>query len=280
MALTRRFATRRAPAPTPLASPSRVRRQAVPRWAWVVVLALGVALFVAVERALVTTGSPNFVPSVILLGSVVGPATFVTYVYGRGGSWDVPLPVLGLAALFGGVIGTVVAGILEYDTLVRLGTVPTLYVGVIEEAAKLTVPLAVLIFTRYRSPADGLVVGVTVGMGFAALETMGYGFVTLLQSHGNVGSLEHLLLIRGLLSPFGHAAWTGLACTALYRAWGAFGRRGTARRFVLTFLLVAVLHGLWDGLAVLPSYLLVGLLSAALLRREVHRTLVPARFAG
>jgi RsiW-degrading membrane proteinase PrsW (M82 family) len=248
-------------------------RVEVPGWAWLPVLGVGLVLFLVVERTLVATHNPNFVPSTILLGALLAPVTFVTYVCGRTATWDVPTPVLGLAALVGGVIGTVVAGTLEYDTLRDLGTVPTLLVGLIEESAKLAVPLVLLLVTRYRSQADGLVVGVTVGAAFAALETMGYGFVTLLRSRGDVGALEDLLLLRGLLSPAGHMAWTGLACAAMYRAWSARGRDGTLRTFALTFLGVVVLHGLWDGLHSLPAYLVLGLVSLGLLRREVHRTL-------
>jgi len=53
-------------------------------------------------------------------------------------------------------------------------------------------------------------------MGFAALETMGYGLVALIRSQGDVGVLEEVLLIRGLLSPVGHATWTGLICAVLW----------------------------------------------------------------
>jgi RsiW-degrading membrane proteinase PrsW (M82 family) len=251
-----------------------LRSVAVPRWAWLVVLSAGLVLFLAVERTLVATGNPNFVPATILLGALLGPVTFVTYVYGRGAAWTVPLPVLGLVALFGGVFGMVVAGVLEYDTLRELGVVPTLIVGLIEESAKLAVPLALLLLTRYRSPADGLVVGITVGMAFAALETMGYGFVTLLRSGGNVGALEDVLLLRGLLSPAGHAAWTGLASTALFRAWSSRGEGHTGAALAGTFLLVVVLHGLWDGLGSLVGHAVIALVSLGLLRREVQRSLL------
>jgi RsiW-degrading membrane proteinase PrsW (M82 family) len=258
---------------------SRTDRAAVSRWAWLVVLVVGLAMFVAVERTLVATKDLNFVPSVILLGAFLAPVTFVTYIYGRSRAWTVSLPALGLAALFGGVIGTVVAGILEYDSLRKLGMLPTLLVGLIEEGAKLIVPVAFLIFTRYRTRADGLVVGVTVGMGFAALETMGYGFVTLLQSNGNIGAVEDTLLQRGLLSPAGHMAWTGLACAALY---GAVSERPSGRalfEFVATFAGVVILHGLWDWTGALWGYVLLGLISLGWLRYEVHRTLltVPRR---
>ncbi|HEY0695286.1 MAG TPA: PrsW family intramembrane metalloprotease [Kribbella sp.] len=102
--------------------------------------------------------------------------------------------------------------------LTKLGTLPMI-VGLIEEAAKLVVPVILVVFARhrYRSVASGIVIGIAVGTGFAVLETMGYAFVALIQSGGNVGAAEETLLIRGLLSPAGHAAWTGLACWGLWR---------------------------------------------------------------
>ena len=44
------------------------------RHAWLGVLALGAALFIAVERTLVATQNPNLVPSAILLGAAIVPA--------------------------------------------------------------------------------------------------------------------------------------------------------------------------------------------------------------
>jgi hypothetical protein len=52
----------------------------------------GLVLLVLVERALVATSSPNYVPSVILLGAFLVPITFVTYLYERLQGWQVPLP--------------------------------------------------------------------------------------------------------------------------------------------------------------------------------------------
>jgi len=148
----------------------------------------------------------------ITLAALVIPVVFLVYVDSRTPAFDVSLLALLLCGLLGGVIGVVIAGLGEADALRHLGVLPTVLVGLIEEAAKLVVPLAVLLFTRYRATtSNGLVVGVAVGVGFAVLETMGYGFTVLLSSHGNLATVEAVLLIRGLLSPAGHATWTGLA---------------------------------------------------------------------
>jgi hypothetical protein len=49
------------------------------RWSWVLVLLVGGALFEVVRRAIVSTGNPNLVPALILLGAAVVPAAFVTW---------------------------------------------------------------------------------------------------------------------------------------------------------------------------------------------------------
>ena len=193
-------------------------------------LVVGVALFLAVERTLVATQNPNFVPSAILLGAAIVPAAFLTFVYGRRLPYDVSPPVVLTAAFLGGIIGTVVAGTLEFDAQRDLGFLPMVGVGLIEETSKLIIPLAVLIFfARYRKQADGLLIGVAAGAGFAALETMGYAFVTLIQSKGSITDTVDVLLLRGIMSPAGHMAWTGISATALYAAAEA-GWSGRARR--------------------------------------------------
>jgi RsiW-degrading membrane proteinase PrsW (M82 family) len=266
--------------PAPEIHSSRSASGRAPWWrrlAWLLVLAVGLALYLLVLQALVSTGNPNFVPSAILLGACVVPAAFVTYAAGRGG-WQTPGGLLAAAVLFGGVIGTVVAGWLEYDTLRTLGVLPMGLVGLIEESAKLLVPVAIGLWwwRRRRVPADGLVVGVAVGTGFAALETMGYAFVALIASQGNIGEVEVLLLVRGLLSPAGHAAWTGLVCAALWRAVAGPSVR-TIAAVAATFAAVVVLHASWDSLGGLIGYLAVGLFSVGWLLWEFHRTNRPSR---
>ena len=117
------------------------------------------------------------------------------------------------------MIGTIVAATLEFDVLRALGGLPMLGVGLIEETSKLLVPLALLIpLRRHRTAADGLIIGVACGAGFAALETMGYAFTTLIHSGGSITDTVDILLLRGVLSPAGHMAWTGITAAALYAA--------------------------------------------------------------
>ena len=187
------------------------------RFAWVAVLTVGVALFELVRHALIATQNPNLVPALLLLGAAVVPISFVTLIHGLRLPYTIPTTMIALTAGLGGVLGVVTAGLLEYDTLHRLPWLGVVAVAAIEESAKLLVPLTILIWGRYRRPADGLIIGVAAGAGFAILETMGYAFVTLIQSHGDIARVDGLLVLRGLLSPAAHMAWTGLATAALWQ---------------------------------------------------------------
>jgi len=219
---------------------------------WLQILVVGVLMFIATEQALRVTGNPNFIPVVLMLGSFIIPVVFVAYffererVYDQGIHRESPLIVAAICFLVGGVLGVVMAGVLEFQTLQRLSAVGLFGVGLIEEAVKLIFPVILFVRARYRSEADGLLFGVAAGMGFAALETMGYGLVVLVASEGDVGALQNVLLVRGLLSPAGHAAWTGLICAVLWRERAREDGSFLYIRVLSVFLLAVVLHALWN----------------------------------
>jgi RsiW-degrading membrane proteinase PrsW (M82 family) len=252
-------------ASAPLEDTQGVSKVGLLRRRWLQLLLSGLVLLFLVERTLVATGDPNYVPSAILLGAFLVPVTFTTYLYERLPSWDVPLPAIAICFVWGGVLGTVVAGTLEYDVIRTLGFLPKLGIGVIEESAKMLVPLVFYFLGRYRSEAAGIVLGVTTAAGFAALETMGYGFVSLLGSKGNLGILDEVLLVRGLSSPAGHMSWTGLVCAVLWRERLKAGHATLNWRVGGAFLTAVVLHALWDTFASIRSATLVEFLGVTLL---------------
>jgi RsiW-degrading membrane proteinase PrsW (M82 family) len=249
---------------------------------WFQIFVSGLVFLFLVERTLVATGDPNYVPSAILLGAFLVPVTFTTYLYERLPNWDVPLPPLAICFIWGGVLGTVLAGTLEYDVMRSLGFLPKLGIGVIEEGAKLILPLIFYFLGRYRSEAAGIVLGVATAMGFAALETMGYGFTSLLASKGSLGVLDEVLLFRGLMSPAGHAAWTGLICAVLWRERVEAGHAALNWRVGGAFATAVILHALWDTFTGMKSTtfgeflsiqlvsLLIAIISLTLLIRRVR----------
>jgi RsiW-degrading membrane proteinase PrsW (M82 family) len=235
------------------------------RATWLRTLVGGAAIYGLVTLAALTTSNIDLVPDVLLLGALLVPITFVVYVFERLPVQPDIAPALAVCFGAGGSIGVAAASILEYQTLRDLGTLPMLAVGLIEEGVKLAVPLWLLLRGRFPSPGAGLLFGVASGMGFAALETMGYGLVALIQSNGRIGRTEEVLLIRGLLSPVGHAAWTGLVCAALWR------RPRSWRIVAVAFAAAVTLHALWDATDDTLVRVMLGMLSGALLLAQIRR---------
>jgi RsiW-degrading membrane proteinase PrsW (M82 family) len=229
------------------------RRLEFVRHTWFLALAGGLALSAAMDAALVVTSNPNLMPAVILLGASLVPVTFVIYVYQRVQVKNVPMPTIAVIVFLSGAVGLLVAGLVEYATLRKLGFLQLLGVGVIEESAKLIIPVAVYLRGRYRSEADGLLFGVASGMGFAALESMGHGLTAFLQSQGSIGSLEETLLVRALVSPVGHGAWTGLVCAVMWRERQRAGHTTLNWSIVSAFLAAVLLHTVWDILGSLTG---------------------------
>ncbi len=143
-------------------------------------------------------------------------------------------------------MGLIAAGFLEYGTLQSLGILQLFGVGLIEESVKLIFPVIMYIGWRYRHEADGLLFGIAAGMGFAALETMGYALVTFFKSGGDINMLQQVLVFRGFLSPAGHAAWTGFICAVLWREREKSGRVAINFAVIAAFVLAIMLHALWD----------------------------------
>jgi RsiW-degrading membrane proteinase PrsW (M82 family) len=259
--------SRAAPLAVPRERSLRAQALAALQRPWLQILLLGTVLFVVLTRVTIDTQNINLVPSVIVLGSFLIPLAFVMYVYER--ATEVPLTLVLGCFVTGGILGVTAASVLEYRTLLELGTLPTIAIGLSEESAKLVIPLLIFATGRYRREADGLLFGVASGMGFAAFETMGYGLTALLLSHGHIGYVEQLLFARGLLSPAGHAAWTGFICAMLWRAREHPGPR-SAIAVAAAFVVAVLLHALWDSLTSVRAEALVGVVGFALLSWRIR----------
>lgn len=111
------------------------------RRAWFQILVSGIVLFYALNRVLQATQNPNFVPTLLVLGAFLVPVVLVLWVYEHPLPEPIPASAVVWNFLWGGALGVIVAGTLEYDTYRALGVLPLLAVGFIEESAKLLVPI-------------------------------------------------------------------------------------------------------------------------------------------
>jgi protease PrsW len=246
------------------------RTGGLPRLSWLLVLIGGVVAYLVVLRVMVNTENINFFPSLLLIGAITVPMSVLVFAMRDERHGGVRTSWVVFTAVVGGLVGTITAGVLEYRTLRDLGTVPMSFVGLIEEAAKLVVPVLVYLAVRPRDARGGVIIGVASGMGFATLETMGYGFQALLASK-SIAAVDDTLLLRALLSPACHIAWTGMTVAMLWRIRTARSRGRAVAAFAGTYLVAVILHALWDGSQLVGVHIAVAVTGLVVLMVFLHR---------
>jgi len=221
----------------------------------------GVATYLVVLYVMVDTQNVNFFPSLLFVGAITVPISVLVFANRAAPQARVPSWAIVFTAIVGGLIGVIAAGLLEYDTLRHLGSLPMVLVGVVEEAAKLIVPVILYMLWRPHNPYGGIIIGIASGMGFATLETMGYGFQALLT--GGIAAVDDTLLLRALTSPACHIAWTGMTVAMLWRIRTATHPVRAFLGFLLAYGLAVTLHAVWDGSTSVPIH--VGIAAVGLI---------------
>jgi RsiW-degrading membrane proteinase PrsW (M82 family) len=229
------------------------------RWRWLVVFVVGLVLWIAAILVTAITRNSNLIPTDVLLGSFLVPVTAVIWNFDH----DVDSVLTGqrifVTFVVGGVLGVLAASVFE-SPLSQNSPLGYVAVGFIEEAVKFAALLGAAVGLRRYTTRDGIVLGATVGFGFAALESAGYAFNALFTVHGlSLASLVATEALRGLLAPLGHGLWTAIVGGALFHASGRANRLRVTGGVIGAYLLVSILHSLWDsmrGIALILTALL------------------------
>lgn len=231
------------------------------------VFLLGILAYFVVAQVLTSTDNLHLVPLEMLIASALVPVVFVIFCWEQSAFVDMPPAVVGLTFLSGAILGLTIAAVVE-PLLVPSGATSAgidlstaILIGVIEETAKVISVAWFLRDRRLRGELDGLILGAAAGMGFAALETAGYGFASFLLGfvdtaqqggntmailfNGGVRAMNHELLVRMALAIFGHGVWTAIVCAVIWRERGQATFRVTPS-VIAAFLIAVGLHALWD----------------------------------
>ncbi len=217
---------------------------------WLQVIITGLVFYLISTILLVATENPNLFPTVVMIGSFLVPVTYVTFFYERRHLSRLSISTTFIGFVYGGILGVIAASILEPIFVRSTNLTSNLVIGVIEEFAKILGVLIIARRIRHHLEMDGLILGAAAGMGFAALESMGYVFVAFLASGGSLSQTVFVTLIRGILSPVGHGTWTAIFASVLFRE-ARDGRFRINLKVIGAFLGVSVLHAAWDGLPTL-----------------------------
>jgi RsiW-degrading membrane proteinase PrsW (M82 family) len=171
---------------------------------WLKMLLIGGLLYFASLVILVITGNPNLFPTVVMIGNFLVPVTYVAFFYERRHYSQLSLPTTAFTFFYGGILGVLASSILEPIFIRSMDLGSLLLVGVIEESAKILGVLVIARRMQHNAEMDGLILGAAAGMGFAALESMGYTFTAFLTSGGSLTATVFVTMLRGILSPVGH----------------------------------------------------------------------------
>ncbi|MFF8710856.1 PrsW family intramembrane metalloprotease [Streptomyces sp. NPDC015184] len=236
----------------------------------------GIALWLLTAIVTYATRNTTLLPTLILLGSFLVPAVFVLWAHERHGR-DLGANLILGCFLTGGILGVLGASVMEYYLLH-----PSLWmflgVGLIEEAVKLAALMLVLRrHPRVRGMRAGLVLGATVGFGFAAFESAGYAFNAAVTMKGiDLRALLETEVLRGVLAPFGHGLWTAIAGGVLLSFRQPNGRFRLAAPVIGAYLGVAVLHSLWDSMHGIAIWLVARATGTGLSRTLFAQGYMPA----
>jgi RsiW-degrading membrane proteinase PrsW (M82 family) len=248
--------------------------QQAAKWYWRVFL-LGLVAYILGMHQLTSDHNPHLVPLVLLFASALVPITFVIFCWEENTLADLPLSIVGVTFLIGASFSLFVADVLEGMFAIGTGFGHMMMVGVCEETAKVLAVCWLLRNQRLRGEIHGLVLGAAAGMGFAALETAGYGFDHFVAGVVNalgpdprstsvieagISSMTGVLVLRMVLAAFGHGVWTAIIGAAIWRDRGVSTFKLT-RGVALACGIAVTLHALWDASRwLIPVSAIIGIL--------------------
>jgi RsiW-degrading membrane proteinase PrsW (M82 family) len=221
------------------------RQRRPPRW--LLIFLTGLVLWGATVLVTFVTANSNLIPAIILLGSFLVPVTFVSFAFGRADD-VVTTERIFIAFVVGGLLGVLGASLLEAEFASSPSGLGWVLVGLIEEGVKLgALWLIARRLPRY-TVRDGIVLGATVGFGFAAFESAGYAFNALFTAHSlSLLNLVETEVLRGILTPLGHGLWTGILGGALFATAAATRRLRPELALLGWYLVVVLMHAFWDA---------------------------------
>ncbi|TAA92645.1 PrsW family intramembrane metalloprotease [Staphylococcus saccharolyticus] len=122
-------------------------------------------------------------------------------------------------------------------------------VGLVEEMGKAVIVILFVNYLKTNKILNGLLIGASVGAGFAVFETAGYILEYGLSSYDELSAMTELVVARGWTSLGGHLVWAAIvgAAAVIVKETRNFEWTNIIdKRFLFFFFVAVVLHGIWD----------------------------------
>jgi RsiW-degrading membrane proteinase PrsW (M82 family) len=190
----------------------------------------------------------HLVPGLIMIGSFAVPLSVLILFFELNTPRNISIIKILELVILGGAISLLLSLFL-YEVTPIFGVFGNSAAGIIEEAAKLGALLFVIRNVekdRYKYRLNALLLGASIGTGFAAFESAGYALqIGLVDSHAMLSNIK----FRGIMSPFAHIAWSAIAASAF---WIAKQKHNNtidtiqSKDFLKFFLVPVALHFTWN----------------------------------
>ncbi len=199
----------------------------------------------------------NLVPGLIIVGSFAVPVSTLIFFVEVNARKNVSLYQVLRLLFMGGILSLIIALILfQLSDSLRLNWLGASLAGIVEEPGKLLALLLVANVSKYKYTLNGLLFGAAIGTGFAAFESAGYALYAGLVDPSPTAMMDSIML-RGILSPFAHIAWTSMCGAALWKVKGDQEFRFYMlkdSRFLRIFIIAVIMHMIWNSPLYIPFY--------------------------
>ncbi len=235
-------------------------------WVFIRVLMASLVVYGIFVYAWGTFHNANLIPGLIMMGSLAIPFSLLIFFFEVNAPRNISLYQVIKLLLLGGVVSITIS-LFAFRWTNLSSFLGAASAGIIEETGKCLALLLVVTRTRFRWTLNGLLLGATVGCGFAIFESAGYALRIAANSDS---AMMSNIQERGLLALLGgHVLWTALVGAALWRVRGdkPFAKEMFFHPlFLRVFGFCVAMHMVWNwsGLSTLPfygKYLLLGVVA-------------------
>ena len=220
--------------------------------------------FVAFWFCTYKLGAQNAIPGFIFAGAFAMPLSALIFFFELNSFKNISIMNTFKIFFVGGAFSLLVALLLyevfplslESQIFGTLTVADAFLIGIIEEVGKFIIVIYFIERLDVKYILNGVLIGGSVGAGFAAFETAGYILSYAEQA-------MDVTILRAITSIGGHLAWTAVAGGALIiakRTEELELSHFTKSQFIFFFSSVIVMHALWDMDLPINSYLIMAVL--------------------
>lgn len=196
--------------------------------------------------------NPNALPGLIVMGSFTVPLSTMILFLEVNAFRDISLYKV-IQVFFVGGCASLVATLIIFsiiDPRYDDNYAAAISVGVVEEIGKGIIVFFFLSRFKRKTILGGMLIGASVGAGFAAFESAGYAMNYLFAAGWD--KMMDVIFLRGFLAPGGHVTWAAITGAALVIASKAKGgifdtTLFTDGKFWRLFILPIAMHATWDS---------------------------------